>query len=105
MLGVVSGGRHISRMIGFTAHLTVPARSCNSPQHIEGVNWVASIDGSDGRWTIESKSTRVGRLSENSNLIVKNANFGLDLLGVYSPHLFQQYLRSVALQAPGSSVF
>ena len=42
-------------MIGFTAHLTVPARSCNSPQHIEGVNWVASKGRSDGGWTIESK--------------------------------------------------
>ena len=55
MLGVVSGGRHISRLIGFTVHLTVPAGSRNSPQHIEGVNWMASTGRSDGSYTIESK--------------------------------------------------
>lgn len=55
MLGVVSSERHISRRIGFTAHLTVPACSWNSAQHIGGVKWAASTGRSDGRWTIESK--------------------------------------------------
>lgn len=54
-----------------------------------------------GQWS--RKRTRVGSLSEESKLIAKNANFGIDLFGVYSPHLVQQYLRSVASWALGSS--